>query len=326
MDNVTHAIFLAFSMFALVLGLSYGIYLMGRMNSVATTLIQSNDATSDYQSVSYDSSDPDIKYTRLVGVDTVISTLYRYNKENFSVEIYSKNGSLHQIFDLTIENVITGESKPENPEWVAYNNLYGENGKECYLFKAPWIVGPEYTKQRIDMYVAGKKAYINGIEVYRPLLIRSGQQEGLSIINPDMVEKVGFSAGGFDAKYGDKMSSVLDIQYKKVKGYEGAFSASMLGASAYWGYGNDKFSMTNALRYKTTAYLLGSLDTEGEYEPSDFDYQTYLSWSPSSRWTVDFIGNISRNNYDFTPSSRTTKFGTAEDLKEFKVYFDGMER
>lgn len=168
--------------------------------------------------------------------------------------------------------------------------------------------------------------YINGIEVYRPLLIRSGQQEGLSIINPDMVEKVGFSAGGFDAKYGDKMSSVLDIQYKKVKGYEGAFSASMLGASAYWGYGNDKFSMTNALRYKTTAYLLGSLDTEGEYEPSDFDYQTYLSWSPSSRWTVDFIGNISRNNYDFTPSSRTTKFGTAEDLKEFKVYFDGMEK
>lgn len=165
MDNVTHAIFLAFAMFALVLGLSYGIYLMGSMNSVATTLIQSNDATSDYQSVSYDSSDPDIKYTRLVGVDTVISTLYRYNKESFSVEIYSKNGSLHQIFDLTIENVITGESKPENPEWVAYNNLYGENGKECYLFKAPWIVGPEYTKQRIDMYVAGKKAYINGIEV-----------------------------------------------------------------------------------------------------------------------------------------------------------------
>ena len=166
--------------------------------------------------------------------------------------------------------------------------------------------------------------YINGIEVYRPLLIRSGQQEGLSIINPDMVEKVGFSAGGFDAKYGDKMSSVLDIQYKKVKGYEGAFSASMLGTSAYLGCGNDKFSMTNALRYKTTAYLLGSLDTEGEYEPSDFDYQTYLSWSPSSHWTIDFIGNISRNNYDFTPSSRTTKFGTAEDLKEFKVYFDGM--
>lgn len=168
--------------------------------------------------------------------------------------------------------------------------------------------------------------YINGIEVYRPLLIRSGQQEGLSVINPDMVEKVGFSAGGFDAKYGDKMSSVLDIQYKKVKGSEGAVSASMLGASAYYGFGNDKFSMTNALRYKTTAYLLGSLDTEGEYEPSDFDYQTYLSWAPTSRWSVDFIGNISRNNYDFTPSTRTTKFGTAEDLKEFKVYFDGMEK
>ncbi len=167
--------------------------------------------------------------------------------------------------------------------------------------------------------------YINGTEVYRPLLIRSGQQEGLSVINPDMVERVGFSAGGFDAKYGDKMSSVLDIQYKKVKGFEGSVSASMLGASGYVGFGTDKFSMTNAIRYKTTSYLLGSLDTKGEYEPKDFDYQTYISWSPTQRWTVDFIGNISRNNYNFTPSDRTTKFGTAEDVKEFKVYFGGKE-
>ncbi len=167
--------------------------------------------------------------------------------------------------------------------------------------------------------------YINGTEVYRPLLIRSGQQEGLSVINPDMVERVGFSAGGFEAKYGDKMSSVLDIQYKKVKGFEGSVSASMLGASGYVGFGTDKFSMTNAIRYKTTSYLLGSLDTKGEYEPKDFDYQTYISWSPTQRWTVDFIGNVSRNNYNFTPSDRTTKFGTAEDVKEFKVYFDGKE-
>ncbi len=167
--------------------------------------------------------------------------------------------------------------------------------------------------------------YINGTEVYRPLLIRSGQQEGLSVINPDMVERVRFSAGGFEAKYGDKMSSVLDIQYKKVKGFEGSASASLLGASGYVGFGNDKFSMTNAVRYKTTSYLLGTLDTKGEYEPKDFDYQTYISWSPTSRWTLDFIGNISRNNYNFMPSDRTTKFGTAEDVKEFKVYFDGQE-
>ena len=168
--------------------------------------------------------------------------------------------------------------------------------------------------------------YINGIEVYRPLLIRSGQQEGLSVINPDMVERVGFSAGGFDAKYGDKMSSVLDIQYKKVNGFDASVSGSLLGASAYVGYGNENFSLTNAVRYKTTSNLLGTLDTKGEYKPVDIDYQTYLSWSISPRWGIDFIGNISRNNYDFIPSDRNTKFGTAEDVKEFKVFFDGQEK
>lgn len=168
--------------------------------------------------------------------------------------------------------------------------------------------------------------YLNGIEVYRPLLIRSGQQEGLSIINPDMVEKIGFSAGGFDTKYGDKMSSVLDITYKKVHKFEASFSASLLGASAYVGIGNQKFSWTNAFRYKTMKNLLNTTDTKGEYEPKDLDYQTYLSWSPNQRWTIDVIGNISRNDYDFTPTNRETKFGTRDDVKSFKVYFDGTEQ
>lgn len=167
--------------------------------------------------------------------------------------------------------------------------------------------------------------YLNGTEVYRPLLIRSGQQEGLSIINPDMVEKIGFSAGGFEAKYGDKMSSVLDITYKKVQKFESSVSASLLGASAYVGLGNQKVSWTNAFRYKTMKNLLGTMDTKGEYEPKDFDYQTYLSWSPNQRWTVDLIGNIARNDYNFTPQNRETKFGTQKDVKTFKVFFDGTE-
>ena len=168
--------------------------------------------------------------------------------------------------------------------------------------------------------------YINGIEVYRPLLVRSGQQEGLSVINPDMVEKVQFSAGGFDAKYGDKMASVLDITYKRPTRLEASASASLLGAAAYVGYGNQKLSMTHAVRYKTTKNLLGTTDTHGEYDPKDFDYQTYLSWSPTKRWTFDLIGNIARNDYNFTPADRTTKFGTAEEAHEFKVYFDGKEQ
>ena len=168
--------------------------------------------------------------------------------------------------------------------------------------------------------------YLNGIEVYRPLLIRAGQQEGLSIINPDLVEKIGFSAGGFEARYGEKMSSVLDITYKKVNRFEGSISASLLGASAYLGFGSKKFSWTHAIRYKTTSYLLGTLDTKGEYDPKDIDYQTYLSWMPSEKFTFDVIGNISNNDYRFTPSDRTTNFGTSEDVKEFKVYFDGQEK
>ena len=168
--------------------------------------------------------------------------------------------------------------------------------------------------------------YINNVEVYRPLLIRSGQQEGLSIINPDMVESIGFSSGGFEAKYGDKMSSALDITYKRPKKFEASLSASLLGASAYIGIGNKKFSMSHALRYKTTRYLLGSLETKGEYRPNFLDYQTYISYIPNQRWTIDFIGNISENHYNFIPSDRETSFGTMEDVKSFKVYFDGQEK
>lgn len=168
--------------------------------------------------------------------------------------------------------------------------------------------------------------YVNGIEVYRPLLIRSGQQEGLSFINPDMVENVGFSAGGFEAKYGDKMASVLDITYKKPKEFEASASMSLLGASGYVGFATKNFSMTNGIRYKTSRYLLGTLDVKGEYDPNYIDYQTYINWHPSKRFEIGFIGNFSQNSYNFIPSDRTTKFGTMETAKEFKVYFDGAER
>ena len=168
--------------------------------------------------------------------------------------------------------------------------------------------------------------YINGTEVYRPLLIRSGQQEGLSVINSDMVEKIGFSSGGFEAKYGDKMSSALDIQYRKPTRLEGNLQASLLGGSIFLGYGNKKFSMSHGLRYKTNRYLLGSLETKGEYRPNFLDYQTYITWSPNKRWDVDFIGNISENHYNFKPSDRETSFGTMQDVNSFKVYFDGQEK
>ena len=174
--------------------------------------------------------------------------------------------------------------------------------------------------------------YINNVEVYRPFLVRSGQQEGLSVINPYMVDKIGFSTGGYGAKYGDKMSSALDITYKtlKAKGkkpvVEGSAAASLLGADAYVGLGTQKLSWLNSVRYKTTSYLLGTMETKGEYKPSYLDYQTYLSYQPNKRWKLDFIGYISDNHYNFEPSDRETTFGTMENVKSFRVYFDGQEK
>lgn len=168
--------------------------------------------------------------------------------------------------------------------------------------------------------------YINDVEIYRPFLVRSGQQEGLSIINPDMVKSIGFSTGGFEAKYGDKMSSALDITYKRPSKFEANINASLLGASAYVGFSTKKISWSNGLRYKTNRYLLGSLDTKGEYKPNFLDYQTYFVYQPNKRWNIEFIGDISENHYNFDPEDRETKFGTMENVKSFKVYFDGWEK
>lgn len=168
--------------------------------------------------------------------------------------------------------------------------------------------------------------YINGIEVYRPLLVTSGQQEGLSIINPDMVDKVNFSTGGFPAEYGDKMASVLDITYRQPESFEGAISGSLMGGSLSLGQSTRHFSQLHGVRYKRNTSLLSSMETKGEYDPNFFDYQTNLNYRINSKWQLSFLGNIAINNYNFTPVNRTTNFGTAEDAKQFTVYFDGKEK
>lgn len=168
--------------------------------------------------------------------------------------------------------------------------------------------------------------YVNGLEVFRPLLIRSGQQEGLSFINPDLTESVNFAAGGFEARYGDKMSSVLDISYKKPKLFEGSASASLLGANAYIGSAVGKFTQITGFRYKTGRSLLGSMDTDAEYEPNFIDLQSYMTYQLAPKWEVDFLGNLAINNYKFIPHTRETSFGTISNAKRFKVYFDGQER
>lgn len=168
--------------------------------------------------------------------------------------------------------------------------------------------------------------YINGIEVYRPQLISSGQQEGLSIINPSLVGSIEFSTGGFSAEYGDKMSSVLDITYRQPESFEGNVAASLMGAEAAIGQSTGKFSQLHGIRYKRNTTLLSSLETKGEYDPSFFDYQTNLRLKLNDQWNISFLGNIAMNNYKFTPKTRSTSFGTSQNVKEFTVYFDGKEQ
>ena len=168
--------------------------------------------------------------------------------------------------------------------------------------------------------------YVNGIEIYRPQLISSGQQEGLSFINSSMVGSIGFSTGGFAPEYGDKMSSVLDITYKRPERFEAEANVNFMGASASLGQSSKRFSQLHGIRFRRNASLLSSLDTKGEYDPRFFDYQTFLTYDLNEKLSVNFLGNIATNRYRFTPKTRETSFGTMDNMKRFMVYFDGKER
>ncbi|MDO4523923.1 MAG: carboxypeptidase-like regulatory domain-containing protein [Bacteroidales bacterium] len=171
--------------------------------------------------------------------------------------------------------------------------------------------------------------YVNGIEIFRPQLVRSAQQEGLSFVNLDMVESVEFSSGGFAAEVGDKMSSVLDIRYRKPeRKFEGSVSGSFLGASASIGSKTGKFSQLHGFRYKSSEILLNKENADSSvcnYDTDFIDYQTYLSWEISPKWEISLLGNIARNKYNFTPKTRETNFGSVSDTKKFKVFYDGGE-
>jgi hypothetical protein len=169
--------------------------------------------------------------------------------------------------------------------------------------------------------------YVNDIEIYRPFLIRAGQQEGLSFINSDMVSTIDFSAGGFDARYGDKMSSVLDIKYKKPSIFRGSASMSLLGATAHFEDValNGRLAHISGIRYKTNRYMLGGLDEKGDYNPQFLDFQTYITYRISNQFDVSFLGNATHNQYQFIPQTRKTTFGTWEKPLNTTIYFRGQE-
>ncbi len=168
--------------------------------------------------------------------------------------------------------------------------------------------------------------FVNDIEIYRPFLVRSGQQEGQSFLNPDLVSGISFSAGGFDAKYGDKMSSVLDIKYKKPTEFAASFDVSLLGATGHIeGTFARKFSYLLGARYKTNSYLFKGLDTKGNYKPQFFDIQGMLYYEIDKKWDVSFLGNFTNNYYKLIPETRETSFGTLDEAYKIKIYFDGQE-
>ena len=168
--------------------------------------------------------------------------------------------------------------------------------------------------------------YVNDIEVFRPFLVRSAQQEGLSFINSDMVSDIVFSSGGFDAKYGDKMSSVLDIKYRKPQEFSASASFGLLGASLHVEQAlGSRFTYQLGFRNKNTKHLISAMDTEGDYFPSFNDLQLYATYDLNEKTELAFLGNVAYNKYEFIPQNRETSFGNLYELLKLKVYFDGQE-
>ena len=204
-------------------------------------------------------------------------------------------------------------------------------GIESYLLQAPVNFASELSS---SYSVRGGSfdenlIYVNDIQVYRPFLVRAGEQEGLSFPNPDMVSNITFSAGGFQSKYGDKMSSVLDIKYTKPDTLEGAITLGLLGGSIQLGDAskNKKFTHNTGFRYKNNSYIFNTLDVKGDYHPRYFDLQTYLTYSPRQYGPLEFsfLGNFQNNRYQFTPSSRQTDMGSINEALRLTVFFEGQE-
>ncbi len=170
--------------------------------------------------------------------------------------------------------------------------------------------------------------YVNGIQVYRPFLVRSGQQEGLSFVNTDLVRDVDFSAGGFQAKYGDKLSSVLDIEYRRPVDFGGSFEASFLGGSASVEAvsKNQKLTGILGIRYRDNSLFVNAKQTDADFKPRFFDTQAYLTYQFNNKLELSFLGNIAINTYDYIPFTRQTNFGTIQDPKALLIFYEGQEQ
>jgi hypothetical protein len=248
-------------------------------------------------------------------------------QKTYSPRLATKNN--FEIVDVVYEKNRTKEMQSINPKNFIY--IPSPSGNIEDIIKTQ--IGVSSNNELTSGYsVRGGNfdenlVYVNDIEVYRPFLARSGQQEGLSFANPDMVSNINFSAGGFEAKYGDKMSSVLDITYKKPLKFAGTVSGSLLGGSLHLqGVSKNRvIAWSLGSRYKSNTYLLKSMDTKGEYRPRFYDVQTFITFTLNEKWSIEFLGNVANNQYLVIPASRETTFGTVNNAVKLSIYFDGQE-
>jgi hypothetical protein len=266
-----------------------------------------------------------------VGYMTFIDTLQASAEENITLDI------VMPATDLELAEVVVKEQRRSGTNVTRLDPRFLESmpdaatgGVEALIKTLPGVstnneLSSQYTVRGGNF--DENMVYVNDIEIYRPFLVRAGQQEGLSFINSDMVSTIEFSAGGFDARYGDKMSSVLDIKYRTPSVFRGSASMSLLGATAHF---EDvalkgRLAHISGIRYKTNRYMLGSLDEKGEYDPRFIDFQTYITYRFSEKFDISVLGNVAQNQYRFVPQTRKTTFGTWQTPLNTTIYFQGQE-
>jgi hypothetical protein len=250
-------------------------------------------------------------------------------KENMKVHLES---SVEQIGEVEVKSLFQKDRSLIKIEKKHFELLPTTTGEvESIIKKMPGVSSRNELSYQYSVRGGNfdeNLVYVNGIEIYRPIIVRSGKQEGLSFINSDMVSSINFSAGGFEARYGDKLSSVLDIQYKKPKKFSGDAELSLLGGSLHLQdvFNNGKFTYNVGFRYKSTQYLLNTLDVEGDYKPTFYDLQSFFTYDASEKLKFEFLGNYNLNNYTFIPQTRSTSFGTLTNALNLNIYYEGQER
>ena len=276
---------------------------------IAGTAVGTNSDLQGMYSLSVASKDTIDVVFSCIGFKTVSHKLINPEGDlTLNVRLYPADIELQEVEVTGFRNNINGMQSFDTESFKLSPDVSG-GSVEAMITTMPGVNSSNEMSSQYSVRGGSfdeNSVYINGVEIYRPQLVRSGQQEGLSIINPDLVGNIKFSSGGFPARYADKMSSVLDITYREPEAFEGAVALSLMGGSLSLGTNSGKFSQIHGLRLKKNNSLLSSLETRGEYDPLYFDYQTNITYKPNDRWSVNLLGNISINDFKFKPSDRET--------------------